>query len=98
VFGVGQSEGPEPCWLGNSDPDRSRCAEHGGVAKVLSVVCPTHGGSGHGRTTRGPAQRFKGIKRRPRQGDSKRARPKDIVKAGARKPRPSLTIYAAIYR
>jgi hypothetical protein len=38
VFGVGQSEGPEPCWLGYSDPDRSRCAEHGGSCKGFRSV------------------------------------------------------------
>ena len=38
MFGVGQSEGPEPCWLGYSDPDRSRCAEHGGSCKGFRSV------------------------------------------------------------
>jgi hypothetical protein len=38
VIGVGQSEGPEPCWLGDCDPDRSWCAEHGGSCKAFRSV------------------------------------------------------------
>src|SRR5215208_6578922 len=41
--------------------ERSRCAEHG----RMGYARPT--GGSHARTTRGPAQRIKGAKRRPRQ-------------------------------
>jgi hypothetical protein len=64
VFGVGQSEGSEPCTVGAPTHDRSRCASTGEVvACFLRCARPTEGR--YVRTTEGSAQRFKGAKRRP---------------------------------
>jgi hypothetical protein len=40
--------------------------------------CARPTGDSHGRTTRGPAQRFKDAKRRPRQGEVHKARPASV--------------------
>jgi hypothetical protein len=47
--------------------ERSRCAEHGEL-QVCFPWCARPTGDSHTRTTRGPAQRFEGAKRRPRCG------------------------------
>ena len=68
-IGPGQAKGRSPETL---EPwelrpnDRSRRAEHEGVATVLSRALCTPTGGSHGRTTEGPAQRLTGAKRRPR--------------------------------
>src|SRR5215211_8210380 len=56
------------------------------VCRLAERARPT--GGSHGRTTRGPAQRVEGAKRRPRQGGVPKSAAKDSIKAGARKPRP----------
>src|SRR5918994_4339339 len=60
-----QGEGPEPSSEGNPDPhERSRCAGHGGGCFPW---CARPTGGNHGRTARGPAKRFEGQTRGPRQ-------------------------------
>src|SRR5215218_9660069 len=56
------------------------------VCRLAERARPT--GGSHGRTTRGPAQRVEGAKRRPRQGGVPKSAAKVSIKAGARKPRP----------
>ncbi len=62
---------------------RSRLAELGRSAVGMSSqeLYPPTGGS-HDLTTEGPAQRYKGAKRRPREGKNQKSAAKGIVQAG----------------
>src|SRR5215211_6283339 len=68
-IGVGQSQGPEPSRLESSDPMREAGgAEHERVVEYCLRSCARPTGCKHGRTIRGPAQRFEGAKRRTAPG------------------------------
>ena len=66
LIGTGQNEGSKPGSWKLRPCDRSRCDEHGRVVTVRHVACARPTGDSHGRTTRAPAQRRGGAKRRPR--------------------------------
>jgi hypothetical protein len=55
--------------------------EAGGAGTEGKFACPPHRGS-HGRTTRGPTQRFKDAERRPRQRRAPKSAAKGIIEAG----------------
>jgi hypothetical protein len=44
VFGVGQSEGPDPLDWESRPYDRSRCAAHGVLQVQIGMVCASHRG------------------------------------------------------
>src|SRR5215211_6290354 len=64
-----QSEGSEPTRTRSSDPMiEAGGAEHERVVEYCSRSCARPTGCKHGRTIRGPVQRRRGAKRRPRRG------------------------------